>query len=332
MSTALDTLKTLMGIYGPSGHEEGISAAIEEIIRPYVDEVTRDAMGNLIAHKRGEGKKVMLAGHMDQIGYIVNHIDKKGFLRVSAVGGVTPQWELFNVVRFENGVRGVVGFETKGADYGKLTTEQLFIDIGADDYDEAAAMVSVGDMCIFEGPVVETGKRISGPYLDDRIGCAIIIEALKKLQGSRYDIYAVFTAQEEVGCRGAQTAAFAIMPDVGLAVDITLSPDTPRARNVCSAHLGAGPAIKVKDGGHIAHPMVRRWMEDSAQEAGITVQNEVLAAGSTDARSISLVQSGVPSGTLSIATRYGHSTVETVAISDYLQCIDLLAAMLGRDY
>ncbi|MDD3244027.1 MAG: M42 family metallopeptidase [Eubacteriales bacterium] len=332
MNQAVETLKTLMQVYGPSGHEEQIAGVIEEMVRPYVDEVYRDALGSVIAVKRCGGKKVMLAGHMDQIGYIVTHIDENGFLRVANVGGVTPQWELFHAVRFENGVRGIVGFETKHEDYRTLKTDHLFIDIGAESYEEARSMVNVGDMCIFEAPVIETEKRLTGPYLDDRIGCAMIIEALKKLENCKYDVYAAFTVQEEVGCRGGHTTAFGIEPDIGVACDITPSPDTPETTKICSVKVGCGPAIKVKDGHLIAHPVVRRWMEDSAEAANIPVQNEVLAFGGTDAGDIALSRAGVKAGTLSIATRFGHSVAETVSIRDYEQCIDLLVSMLQRDY
>lgn len=332
MSQAIETLKTLMGIYGPSGHEEEIADALEEMVRPYVDEISRDALGNVIAVKRGGGKKVMLAGHMDQIGYMVNHIDEDGFLRVSVIGGVTPQWELFHTVRFQNGVRGVVGYETKHENYDTLKTDHLFVDIGADSYDEARSMVNVGDVCILEGALIQTEKRLTGPYLDDRIGCAIIVETLRQIHDCPYDVYAAFTVQEEVGCRGGQTAAFGIAPDIGVAVDITLSPDTPEAKNICSAKLGNGPAIKVKDNSLIAHPTVRRWLADAAADADIPVQNEVLAFGGTDGGAISLSQAGVPAGTLSIATRYGHSAAETISLRDYEQCIALLVSALQRDF
>ncbi len=331
MSQTIETLKELLPIFGPSGREQAVADAIEKMIRPYVDEISRDAMGNLIALKRGGGRKVMLAAHMDQIGFMVTHIDKNGFLRVSPVGGVMPAWVLMIPVRFENGTTGVVGFETKTESYDKLKHEHLFLDIGARSREEAEALVQIGDMAVFSSVLNENKRHLSCGALDDRAGCAIVVEALKRVKNSPYDIYAVFTAQEEVGCRGARTAAYAIAPEMGLAFDITPCPDTPHAKRICSVDMGHGPAIKVRDTSVICHPRVRRWLEDAAKARSIPYQLEVLTLGGTDASTIQSSREGVPSGVLSLPTRYAHSQQETIDKEDLEACVELVVAALGME-
>lgn len=331
MSTAIDTLKALLPIYGPSGRESRVADAIEEMVRPYVDEVSRDVMGNLTAVKRGGGKKIMLAAHMDQIGFMVTHIDKNGFLRVTQVGGVPPVWVLFIPVVFENGTTGVVGYETKVDSYDKLKHENLYIDIGAHTREEAEARVQIGDMAVFASLITESGHHISSGAMDDRSGCAILVEVLKRVKNSPYDIYAVFTTQEEVGTRGSHTSAYAIAPELGLAIDITPCPDTPESTRICSVEIGKGPAIKVRDNSLLGHPRVRRWLEDAARAHSIPYQYEVLTFGGTDAGSIQASREGVPSGVLSVPTRFGHSLSETIDKSDFEAIIDLIAAALGME-
>jgi endoglucanase len=329
MSRSIDTLKALLPIYGPSGRETLVADAIAEMVGPYVNDISRDVMGNLIAVKRGGNRKIMLAAHMDQIGLMVTHIDKNGFLRATQVGGVIPAWILFNTVRFQNGTTGVVGFETKVEGYDKLKHEHLFIDIGARNREEAEAMVQIGDMAVFESVLTECGRRISCGAMDDRIGCAMLVEILRRVGESPYEIHAVFTAQEEVGIRGAHTSAYAIAPELGLAFDITPSPDTPESTRICSVELGHGPAIKVRDNSLICHPRVRRWLEDAARAHSIPYQLEVLTFGGTDAGAIQASREGVPSGVISIPTRYAHTAAETIDKNDYEAAIDLVVAALS---
>jgi tetrahedral aminopeptidase len=329
MSQAIDTLKALLPIYGPSGREQLVADAIEEMVKPHVDEISRDVMGNLTALKRGGGRKVMLAAHMDQIGFMVTHIEKDGFLRVTQVGGVMPVWMLFVAVKFHNGTKGVIGYETKVESYDKLKHDNLFIDIGARTREEAEAKVQIGDMAVFSSLVTESDRQLSSGAMDDRTGCAILVEVLKRVQNSPYDIYAVFTTQEEVGTRGGGTAAYAIAPELGLALDITPCPDTPETKKVCSVELGHGPAIKVRDNSIICHPRVRRWLEDAARASSIPCQLEVLTFGGTDAGAIQSSREGIPSGVISIPTRYGHSAAETIDKGDFEACVNLIVAALS---
>jgi tetrahedral aminopeptidase len=331
MSQAIDTLKALLPIYGPSGRESAVADAIEAMVKPHADEVSRDVMGNLTALKRGGGRKVMLAAHMDQIGFMVTHIDKDGFLRVTQVGGVTAAWMLFVPVRFENGTHGVVGYETKTESLDKLKHEHIFIDIGARSREEAEASVQIGDMAVLDSHLTESTRHLSCGAMDDRTGCAVLIEALKRVKNSPYDIYAVFTTQEEVGTRGAHTAAYSIAPELGLAVDITLSPDTPESTKICSVELGKGPAIKVRDNSLIGHPRVRRWLEDAARANNIPYQLEVLTFGGTDAGAMQASREGVPSGVISVPTRYGHTASEMIDKGDFEAIVNLVVAALSTD-
>ncbi|MHB1314800.1 MAG: M42 family metallopeptidase [Christensenellales bacterium] len=343
MSQAIETLKKLRDVYGPSGREDEIASVIMEEVRPYADKVYRDVLGNVIAvrepQRNGDltragslkGRKVMLAAHMDQIGYMVTHIDEQGFLRIANVGGLRPQRSLFQAVRFANHTAGVLAYETKQTKYDDIENAHLFVDIGAHSRQEAQSLVQIGDVCILDGAMKETSRCIIGPALDNRTGCAIVLETLRNLKDCPHTVFAVFTVQEEVGARGAKTAAFALSPDLAVAVDVTSCSDTPQAQWASSVNMGGGPAIKVKDNTVIAHPAVRAWLENTARQEGIPYQPEVLLGGGTDAGTISLSKEGIPAGALSLGTRYVHTAAETVSREDFENCIHLLLSALKQD-
>ena len=234
----MELLKELTEKYGPSGRENKIREYIKEQVLPYADEVETDVLGNLIAHKKGDGKKVMMASHMDEIGVIVTFIDDNGFLRFSAVGGLNTKDLLYNRVCFENGVTGVIGTEKDNKD---RVISKFFIDIGAKNKIEAEKMVSIGDMAIFDGKFVESGDIVISKALDNRAGCYVLIEALKQVESDN-DLYFVFTTQEEVGLRGAKTSAYGIEPDIAIAIDVTDTGDTPNAEDM-AVKMGKGAAI-----------------------------------------------------------------------------------------
>ncbi|HOB20928.1 MAG TPA: M28 family peptidase, partial [Candidatus Atribacteria bacterium] len=223
-------LELLTGTYGPSGSEEDIREVIEKEVREYADEVYTDALGSLIAVKKGKGRKVMLAAHMDQIGLIVTGIDDNGFLRFSNVGGISPFNVIHRKVRFQNGVTGVVSYETELEDIRNLKLGKMYIDIGAKSKDEAKALVNIGDVAVYDAPMAVCGDRVTGCAMDDRAGCAVLVETLKRVRKTDHELYFVFTVQEEVGLRGARTSAYGIMPDIGISVDVTLTGDTPKSR------------------------------------------------------------------------------------------------------
>lgn len=323
-----ELLARLSQTYGPSGSEASVAALIQEEIGAYVDEIRTDVMGNVIAVKKGAGKRVMLAAHMDQIGIIVTHIDEQGFLRFSNIGGISPQNLLHKRVVFANGTFGVVGIETQEAADKTAKLGKMFIDIGSDSKAAAESLVSIGDAAVYAASLAAAGGRYIGGALDDRAGCALLIETVKTVAQSPHEIYFVFTVQEEVGLRGARTAAYGIAPDLAFAVDVTMTGDTPKSRPM-AVSLGKGPAIKVKDTSMIAHPRVKALMMETAEQAGIPYQLEVLEMGGTDAGAMHLTREGVPAGVLSIPCRYIHSANEMVDAGDMDQALKLLTALLN---
>ncbi len=330
-----DTIKKLVEAFGPSGYEDQVRAVIKQEIAGLVDEVRVDALGNLIALKKGSGggKKIMLSAHMDEIGVIASYIDEKGFVRVGAIGGVRTLYEVMGRVQFANGTVGVIGVE-KMDDPNKVPPmDKLFVDVGATSREDCP--VKVGDVACFLRPMVEMGDKLVSKAMDDRIACAVLIGTLRELSSlhdaeSPHDLYFVFSSQEEVGLRGATTSAYGIAPDLGLAVDVTLAPDTPEPAIKMAVELGKGPAIKVKDGGMLATPWVKDWMIATAEKNGIPYQLEVLLGGTTDARAIQTTRDGVPAGCLSIPTRYVHSPSETVSYADVQNSIKLMVALLSN--
>lgn len=321
-----ELLKKLVTVYGPSSKEDKIREIISSEIEGYTDELYTDALGNLIARKKGPGKKVMISAHMDQIGLIVTDIDKEGFIRFSNIGGISPGITLSQRVIFENGTVGAVYCEPLD-DPSKMKLEDLYIDIGAKLKEDAEKKVSIGDICIYHAEYTENKNVVFTPYLDDRVGCFVAVEALKQIKEPENDLYFVFSVQEEVGLRGARTAAYGIDPDFGIAVDVTTHGDTPKAKRF-AVGLHKGAAIKVKDNSVISHPLVREKLVHLAKENNIPYQMEVLEFGGTDSGAIHMSRSGVPSGVISIPTRYVHSTIEMASKEDILNCIALLTEYL----
>jgi endoglucanase len=323
-------LKNITGIYGPSGHEEKVVAYIQEEIKDYVDEISVDSLGNLIARKKGQGPKVMIAGHMDQIGLMITDVDDKGFVRFTNVGGIMVEVTIGQRFEFADGRIGIVGKEEK-QEIQKTRLEHLYLDIGAKNKEEAEKWVSIGDICVYYSEYYETEHTAMARCMDDRIGCFVMIEALKRLGKVENDCYFVFTVQEEVGTRGAKTSAYSIEPDIGLAVDITLSGDTPEARRF-AVSLHDGVAIKVRDNSLLSHPKVNDRLIALCEDNKIKYQMEVLEFGGTDAGAMSLTKEGVPASCLSIPTRYGHSDHEVISKADVEAAIQLLVQSLERPF
>ncbi|MBC8330615.1 MAG: M42 family metallopeptidase [Anaerolineae bacterium] len=323
-------IQKLVAIPGPSGYENEIREAVRAEIEAYADEIRVDALGNLIARKapsgaNSSGQRVMLSAHLDEIGIIATHIDKNGFVRFSNLGGVFPRYTPAGRVRFLNGAAGVIDTEKIESSFRVPPINEMYIDVGASS--RADCPVKVGDVAVFERTFSEMGNRLVSKAMDDRISVAILIAALKGLKASPHDLYFVFSVQEEVGVRGAATAAFGIEPDLGLAIDVTRTGDTPKGITM-EVSLGKGPAIKIKDSGMIADPRVVNWMVNRAQADKIPYQLEVLERGSTDARAIQLSRSGVPAGCLSIPCRYIHSPSEMIDLGDVENALHLLLGLL----
>lgn len=326
----MQLLENILTAYGPSGHEGRVANVIAAALEKHVDSLTTDVMGNLIAVKKGTegGKRIMLSAHMDHIGLAVIDADKNGFLRVCNVGGIRAAKMVSGHVVFENGVCGVVGADEKVE--GELQVSDLYIDVGAESKEEALSMVSVGDMCVMKPRMTKLGEnRIASPAMDDRIACFVQAQALLELEGDcKNEIVAVFSVQEEVGLRGATTAAYAAEPQLGIAIDVTGVGDVPSLKTKVAVKLGGGAAVKIMDRSLIATPWVVDMMEKLAKEKDIPMQREVLPYGGTDAGAIQKTRGGVPTGAISIPCRYIHSEAETVDIRDVRACIDLVKACI----
>ena len=325
-------IQKLVETPGPSGYEAQIRSVVRAEIEPYADEMQVDALGNLIARKgKGgtDGIKIMLAAHIDEIGVMVTQVDEKGFIRFTTLGGVRPYTCVSGRVRFLNGTSGVIFMEPLDDMTKVPTIEQLFIDLGLSGNQNVP--VKVGDVAVFERPFLDLGERLVAKSMDDRIGVAVLVETLRQIKNTPHQLFFVFSTQEEVGLRGATTAAFGIDPDLGLSVDVTGSGDTPRRTKVrMEVSLGKGPAIKVRDGGMLADRRVVDWMVHGAEKLGLPYQMEILEGGTTDARAMQLTRAGIPAGCLSIPTRYIHSPSEMVDFNDVQQAVQLLVELISH--
>jgi len=312
-------------------------------MKPHVDEVRVDKLQNIIAVKKGKksSPKVMLAAHMDEVGLMVKTISKEGFLRFTKMGGIDDRILLAQkvIIHTRKGpLHGIIGSKPphiqKEEERKKIVAyDELFIDIGAKSRENANAMgVKIGDPVAFDVKYAKIGKNVViGKAFDDRVGCAIMIETLKQLGKTNCTICAVGTVQEEVGLRGAATAAFGVDPDVGIALDATVAGDVPGVREFdTNVKMGKGPTLTVTDSGLITHPKVLRLLLDVAEENKIAYQLETGLPGSTDAARISLTRQGVPSGTVSVATRYIHSPVGMLNLKDAENSAKLTAAAIQK--
>ena len=326
-------IEKLVTVSSPSGRESAIREVIVEEIKPYVDDMKIDPLGNLIAMKKGSsGKKLLFDGHMDEIGVVVTHIDSSGFLRVDSVGGLSPYMLLGSRLIFETGASGVVDVEGEtakelGETIKNLDYDHVFVDIGAIDKKDAENKAPIGTFGTYDSTFVDLGKRIVSKSMDDRIACAIMIQVLKELDKPKDDVYFVFAVQEEVGIVGASVAAFDIMPDMAVAIDVTAGPDTPKSFKRMGFKLGGGPTIKIKDRGSVSSARVVSRLKEVVEKKEIPTQYEVLIFGGTDARGYQTTGRGIASGTVSIPCRYVHSPHEMVDYDDVLNAVRLLKGL-----
>ena len=322
-------IQKLVGIPAPSGYETQIRQAIQAEIEPLGVEIRIDALGNLIA-TRGKptlnGKKIMLVAHMDEIGIIATHIDNDGFVRFTTLGGVRPVNCGGGRVRFLNGTIGVIGSERTATNNEIPEIEQMFIDVGATN--PQSCPVKLGDVAAFDRPFSDLGERLVSKAMDDRVGVGVLIEIIRKLDQSPHQVVFVFSVQEEIGLRGATAASYGIDPDLGLAVDVTRTGDTPKGLRM-DVSLGKGPAIKIRDSGMLSDPRIVDWMIQTAEKSDLPFQREILETGGTDARAIQLSREGVPAGCLSIPCRYIHSPSEMVDMRDIQNGVHLLIELLS---
>ena len=337
-------LEKLSNACGVAGREEEVRDLMKEMLKPYVDELREDKLGNVIGIKHAKKKKskrkplsVMFAAHMDEIGLLVKTITKDGFLQFYKIGGIDDRILLAQRVIVHTRKKALPGIIGSRPPHIQKTEErkkiveanQLFIDIGAKNKEEARKLgVQIGDPVSFDSKFTKIGKNIViGKAFDDRVGCAVMIETMKQLDKVNCTVYAVGTVQEEVGLRGATVAAFGIHPDVGLAFDVTVAGDVPGVKEVeAPIKMGMGPSLTIADSGLIAHPKVLQLLVETAEENKIPYQLETGLPGSTDAARIALSREGVPSGVISIPTRYIHSPTAMLNLSDVENAVKLAVA------
>ena len=328
----LDTLKALLAVYGPTGKENGVAAAVQALAKDHADDCRTDAMGNLILEKKGKpgGKTILFSAHMDHVGLVVTDAEETGFLRVANLGGVSAGDFRGRHVVFGNGVEGVAACQpTKGE---SPEMRHLFVDIGAKDRQDALARVSIGDVCVYAPDCFPLGPhRLAAPAMDDRCACALLTELLLSLDQPRNTVLALFSVQEEVGTRGAGPAAFQADPDWGVALDVTAWGDTPETK-LPAIQLGAGPAVKFMDRSMVATPCVRDALLAAAERAGVACQREVLPFGGTDGGAIQHARGGIPTGALSIPCRYVHSACEVIDLRDLDGALAVLKEFVNGEY
>lgn len=313
-----ELIQQITNVYGAAGRETAVADLIESLLKDKVDSIRRDAMGNLICEKKGtdpNGKRIMLSSHMDHIGFIVAAVEKEGYLRVAPVGGINLAVSRTRHVCFANGVQGVIVQQpVKAGETPEM--KHMFIDIGAADEAEALSMIQLGDIAVYAPDCFRLGQyRVAAPAMDDRVACALQVAVMQELGETKDTVIAVFSTQEEVGCRGAKTAAYSVEPDIGIALDVTGHGDTPETK-LPSVKLGDGAAVKIMDRGSISNPQLVNDLLAAGERAGVKTQREVLPYGGTDASAMQLSRGGVIAGTISIPCRYVHSACEVIDLRD----------------
>jgi putative aminopeptidase FrvX len=333
-----ELLKRLCETPAIPGREEALRSLTLDTLRPLADMVRVDTLGNVIAVRRGQGARtVMIAAHMDEIGFLVRFVDKRGFLRLQPVGGFDPRALVAQRVLVHTASTTHRGTLMPAAKPIHLLAEgeikppkldEFFVDLGMP-AEMVAELVEIGDPVTLDRTTEQMGECVVSKALDDRLGLFVMIEALRAVREPAVDIMAVATVQEEVGLRGAITAAYDLQPDIAVALDITIALDIPgNDEEQAITRLGAGTAIKVMDSSLICHPKLVRQFREIARRHSIPHQMEILPRGGTDAGGMQRSRAGVAAITLSIPSRYVHTVNETAHVRDIQASIDLLARFL----
>lgn len=337
-----ELLKKLVEAHGTTGFEDKVGKIMMEEFKKYADSVRRDKIGNVIAVKGTGSPKIMIAAHMDEIGFVVRHIDKKGFIRFILMGGFYEP-TIYNsrvIIHGKKGpVCGVIGSRPphimEDEERKKpLKWKEMFIDIGAKNAKEVEKRgVEIGCPITFNQNMELIGKnKVTGKALDDRVGCLVLIEILKRLKEFKGTIYIVATVQEEIGLKGARVSAYGIRPDLCLVLDVEISGDHPGVKEEESnVVLGKGPVITYVEScgrGLVADPLVNKWLIDVAKEKKIPFQVEVTPGGMTDAAVIYTIGEGIPSTSIGIPTRYIHSPVEVIDLRDVENAVKLVVSAI----
>lgn len=335
-------LKELCECSGVPGREARLRKIVKRELKSLADDMTVDGLGNLIvkknASKNKKAKRLMLAAHMDEIGFVVSHIDDRGLLRLVPLGGHDPRNMVAQRVTVAGIKKDYTGLMYPGvkpphiqtdADRNKsLSVGDFFVDLYMP-ADKVKKEIELGAMVTLQRDFAEIGDGVSCKAMDDRLAVYVMIEAMKKAKSFAFETYAVATVQEEVGLRGAVASAYGVDPDVGVALDITLAADIPGVpEHEHVTKLGKGTAIKIQDSSTISHPGLVSHMKALAKKRKITYQMEILPRGGTDAGGMQRIRAGVPVITLSIPTRYVHTSIELADKKDIEASIKLLAAFL----
>lgn len=337
MPKEIQLLENLSNAFGPSGNEEDVAKILRGELDSYADETIIDKLGNMIFYHEGKRDypKIMLSAHMDEVGFIVTFIEEGGFLRFDTLGGITnnvmPGQRL--LLKGEKGyLKGVVGTKpphimTPEEQNKIIPKEDLFIDIGADNASQAIRKgADVGTLGVFDVEFANLGEGyFRGKALDDRAGCVVLAEAFKALKDSPCNVVAVGTVQEELGIRGARTAAWQVNPDYGLALEGTFVADVPGTRpDRVSSKIKGGPVLTIMDRTVLTHPTVLKTLIESGKRKAIPFQFKKVMVGGTDAGAIHLTKAGVPSGTVAVPCRYIHGPVSIVHIDDLRNTVKLV--------
>ncbi len=340
MPLDIDMLRSLTQTPGIASREDKVRNVVATYLGPLVDELAVDALGNLIGHRKGSGgPRIAIAAHMDEIGFLVRHVDENGFLRVQRVGGFDPRVLVAQrvVVQTRSGIAlpGVFQPASKPihlmqpGDARDLKLEDLFVDLGMA-AESVKEQVHIGDMVTLDRDLIEAGDTVVSKALDDRLGVYVMIEAVRKAVDSSADIFAIATTQEEIGLRGAHASAYGVDPDIAIALDVTIAGDIPGgAPDAYVSKIGLGTAIKILDSSQIANPMIVDHLRDLAEEHDIPYQMEILPFGGTDAGAFQTSRGGTATATISIPTRYVHTVNEMAHTGDIQASVDLLAAFLN---
>jgi tetrahedral aminopeptidase len=343
MTSTVETLRTLSDAIGISGFEDEVRHLITERVTGLVDDVRTDTLGNLIATRQGSGRlTLMLDAHMDEVGFLISYIEPNGFLRFTPIGGwdprIIPSHSMTVVAGDGRRVSGVIGVPpphiTPPADRERPhKMDDLFVDIGASSADEVASMgIRIGSPAVIAYPFETLSENIvRGKALDDRAGCAILIETLEAIKDEQLDVNVVvnFAVAEEVGLRGAETAAYQIQPDFALAIEGTIAADTPgTASSKQPTGFGKGPAISVLDSSMIANPRMVSALTSIADDEGLTWQYKVPSPGGTDAGAIHRSRGGVLAGVVSVPCRYIHSPLSLMRLDDFASTVKLVTAFV----
>lgn len=331
-----ETLKTLSNVMATSGDETPVRRVLRPLIEDHVDELRVDAMGNLITLKRGTGERplrVLVTAHMDEVGFMVVGHAKDGELKVRSVGGIDARLLPGLDVRVgEDQLPGVIGLKAIHRDNSTKVTplKNLVVDIGVSDKDEAQKLAPVGTRVTFPTEAHEVGRLIAGKAFDDRAGCAVLVDLLQG-EPLPFDLYGVFTVQEEVGLRGARVAGYTVAPDAAFVLEGTIADDLPKEEDVSpTSELGKGPVITVMDRSYVADPRLLRHVVQTAKAENIPYQFKQPGIGGTDAGTIHFARGGVPSITLAVPCRYIHGPISLLDPRDLTHTLALTRAALQR--